>query len=220
MLQKQKNKKKQRQNRELAHYSRHFNGEGHWLVLYNGWTTQYWTTQLVYWCELAMLGSYILVCSGELLNAKSSERLFDSIMSSLFWNLAGIQKLPLFFNIFILVKGILYSARGVLITQKHLGILRLPRPWSYLISRLWSRFPLVISNQNLSGYCLLEEAKPPVSFLCDYAIITSIVAVWNVIPVNHAFDTKYFQSHIFQIHQLIVPNRDLESAKLTYLIQN
>ena len=29
-----------------------------------------------------MLGSYVLVCSGELLNAKSSERLFDSIMSS------------------------------------------------------------------------------------------------------------------------------------------
>ena len=132
------------------------------------------------------------------------------------WNLAGIQKLPLFFNIFIRFEGILYSARGVLITQRHLGILQLPRPWSYLISRLWSRFPLVISNQNLSGYCLLEEAKPPVSFLCDYAIITGIVAVWNGIHVYHAFDIKYFQSHVFQIHQLIVSNRDLESAKLTY----
>ena len=29
-----------------------------------------------------MLGSYVLVCSGGLLNAKSSERLFDSIISS------------------------------------------------------------------------------------------------------------------------------------------
>ena len=102
----------------------------------------------------------------------------------------------------------------MLITQKHLSILWLSRSWSYLISRLWSRFPLVISNQNLSGYCLPEEAKPPVSFLCDHAIITGIVAVWNVIPVNHTFDTKYFQSHIFQIHQLIVHNQDLESAKL------
>ena len=78
------------------------------------------------------------------------------------------QKLPLFFNIFICFKGILLSARGVLITQKHLVILWLSRSWSYLISKLWSRFPLVISNQNLSGYCLPEEAKPPVSFLCDH----------------------------------------------------
>ena len=30
-----------------------------------------------------MLGSYVLICSGELLNAKSSERLFNSLMSSL-----------------------------------------------------------------------------------------------------------------------------------------
>ena len=29
-----------------------------------------------------MVGSYVLVCSGELLNAKSSKRLFNSIMSS------------------------------------------------------------------------------------------------------------------------------------------
>ena len=94
--------------------------------------------------------------------------------------------------------------RGVLITQKHLGILQLPRPWSHLIpvcyhafhswfpiaicvatasyrrqgyifcfpswscyyhrlpkpwSRLitilWSHFPLVNSNRNLYGYRLL-----------------------------------------------------------------
>ena len=30
-----------------------------------------------------MLGSYVLICSGELLNAKSSERLFNSVISSL-----------------------------------------------------------------------------------------------------------------------------------------
>ena len=29
-----------------------------------------------------MLGSYVTVCSGEFLNAKSSERLFNNIMSS------------------------------------------------------------------------------------------------------------------------------------------
>ena len=45
---------------------------------------------------------------------------------------------------------------------------RLPRPWSHLITSLWSRFPLVNCNRNLYGYCLLWEAKPHV-ILCDHA---------------------------------------------------
>ena len=46
----------------------------------------------------------------------------------------------LFFSIFICFKGILKHIRDVFITQKHLGILRLPRPWSHPITSLWSRF--------------------------------------------------------------------------------
>ena len=45
-----------------------------------------------------------------------------------------------FFSIFICFKGILKHIRDVFITQKHLGILRLPRPWSHPITSLWSRF--------------------------------------------------------------------------------
>ena len=57
-----------------------------------------------------------------------------------------------------------WHTRGVLITQKHRGILQLPRPWSHLITGLLSRFPLVISDSNLCGYCLLQEARPHILF--------------------------------------------------------
>ena len=89
----------------------------------------------------------------------------------------------LFSSIFICFKGILKHIRDVFITQKHLGILRLPRPWSHPITSLWSSFPLVISNHNSCGYCLLKESRPHMLFLFDQAIITDIVTAWNFITV-------------------------------------
>ena len=80
-------------------------------------------------------------------------------------------------------KGILKHIRDVFITQKHLGILRLPRPWLHPITSLWSRFPLVISNRNPCGYCLLKESKPHMLFLFDQAIITGVFTAWNFITV-------------------------------------
>ena len=88
-----------------------------------------------------------------------------------------------FFSTFICFKGILKHIRDVFITQKHLGILRLPRPWSHPITSLWSSFPLVISNRNSCGYCLLKESKSHMLFLFDQAIITDVVTAWNFITV-------------------------------------
>ena len=88
-----------------------------------------------------------------------------------------------FFSIFICFKGILKHIRDVFITQKHLGILRLPRPWSHPITSLGSSFPLVISNRNSCGYCLLKESKSHMLFLFDQAINTDVVTAWNFITV-------------------------------------
>ena len=115
----------------------------------------------------------------------------------------------LFFSIFICFKGILKHIMDVFITQKHLGILRLPRPWSHPITSLWSSFPLVITNRNSCGYCLLKESKSHVIPFCSSYHHRRSHSV-KFYHCDHALNAKSFQSQIFQIHQLNVPNQHLE----------